>query len=286
MPSTVPPPIGSVGFTANSQGTLVPAVDKDSNLSRADGGKRTSELRDRVMTSMALRDWRKGVPHSMYINGAASLSGPKTVEVAGANFFQQPSNDGLQAPASREILINGADKIIVYALTPGRLGNNIEITVNAPTGTGAVAVDSDEATDTPKVAITPKTGDAATTVTQINSSKLVRAELVGAALTYAAEPAAKLAGGKGTGVRLYLGTKLMYDTTEAGALFVGSANGTRISHFEDSFMKLEIAETDLVPGEAIPAGMTAFTAGESSVDAIVEWPNPTFQLPIPLPVIA
>lgn len=284
--STTPPPVGSQGYPIVRYGTLVPAVDANSDLSRTDGGKRTTALRDRVMTSMSLRDWRKGIAHARHINGAASLSGPKTVEVGGYHFLQQPGYDKKQALASRAIAINGADMIMVYARFPGKLGNDIQITVAAPTGLGAIAVDSDEATAVPKVLITPKTGDPATTITQINNSKLVRAVLVGVAPAFAAEAAANLAGGQGPGVRYYLGSKIMHDTTAHGASFVGSANGSRISMFTDNRIDFIVDEADLVVGEAVPTGMSALVAAESGIDAVIEWPDPAFQLPIYLPVVA
>jgi hypothetical protein len=249
------------------------------------GGKRTRQLISAVAQALADRDTFKEMPLIMGADAAVSLGGAQDIQVFGQNFLVPSQDAGKQAKSYVDIFKdNDNDFVRVYAISPGKLGDNIEVTV-AAAGTAAVA-DSDEATTAPKVLLTPETGDVDASIAAWNASKLVYAVKFGTGGTIASSLSQNLDNGRGEGVRLVLGNKVFQDTSEHGSLFVGSGNGTYIKQWEEDHILFAVGNADLAVGEAVPTGKNALTAVESHLLLRLEWVRPLFEAQFPLAVKA
>jgi hypothetical protein len=246
-------------------------------LQKARGGKRLTQLRNRVMEAMAYQDTKLNQPRLLSADTALSLGGgPSVIELTGHNLLVPSDVSKKQVVASKRIW-DGAtpatDNVMLYARFPGKYGN-FRIVMGAFAG-AAAAVDTDLATEDPHVVLTPKTGDADALVTAINtSSQILRAEKNGVPVLVQSFETA-LAGGLGDGVKAYLGELLFQDVSQYGPLFGGE--DSFIAEWYENMVKLSLHKDDAIAGRAIPAGMTALTAVEGTLLARLEWVRPLFE---------
>lgn len=258
------------------------------SLQKAKGGKRLTQLRDRVMEAMSYQDTKENQPRLLSADQGVSLgTGPTAVELTGANLLI-PSDVYRKQVVAQKAIWEGAtpatDNVMLLARFPGKAGN-FKVVLLAAAGAAAV-VDNDLDTDHPSVTVTPKTGDIAATVAAINAtSKILRSVVNGTPGAIAAGEV-YLMGGLGDGVKFSLGSLLVQDTTVAGTIFAGSADDSYILEWHEDKVVVNIAKEDMAPGKAIPTGYTALTADEGTVLARLEWVRPLFETAYPLNAVA
>jgi len=258
-------------------------------LQKTRGGKRLTQLRNRVMEAMAYQDTKENQPRLISADKGVSIgTGPTVVEMAGHNLLI-PSDVYKKQAVAELALWPGAtpatDNMLLLARFPGKAGN-FKVVIKAAAG-AAVVVDNDLTTDAPYVEITPKTGDIAGTVAAINAgSKILRAVVNGTPGAIAENGEVYLAGGIGDGVKMYIGMSLSQNTSEANALFGGSADGSLILEWHEDKVLVNVVKEDMAPGKAIPTGMTALTADQGSVLVRLEWVRPLFETAYPVMAVA
>lgn len=257
-------------------GQEVPLSAVFSNMSSQRGGKRNRQLRDKSMTSMALQGLKQSHPKLFGSEKPLSLSGDVTLEVSGADLLVPSAVAPTQTPASLVIWNDGAGNYTtLYAIGPGKLGNHIQITINTPDG-GPVVTDSDEATTVPKVTITPQAGNYAATLTALNTSKLIRAVQTVGGGTMASLVATDLAGGKGEGIKLFVGSLEVYNCVVHGALFNGLDTSNYLKSFVATGLQMVIGNTKLA------AELPGTPAAGAMVMLAVEYDEPMWRAEMPL----
>lgn len=258
-------------------------------LQKARGGKRLTQLRDRVMEAMAYQDTKENQPRLMSADKGISIgTGPTVVEMAGQNLLIPSDVYKKQAVAELPLwpgTTPATDNMMLIARFPGKAGN-FKVVIKAAAGSAVVA-DKDLATAAPYVEVTPKTGDIAGTVAAINSgSKILRAVVNGTPGAIVEDGDVYLKGGIGDGVKLSIGMSVVQDTSKVGALFAGSADDTHILEWHEDKVLMTVAKEDMAPGAAIPTGMTALTADEGHVLVRLEWIRPLFETAFPVMAVA
>jgi hypothetical protein len=238
---------------------------------------------------MAYQDTKENQPRLMSADVGVSIgTGPTTVEMSGHNLLI-PSDVYKKQAVAELALWPGAtpatDNMLLLARFPGKAGN-FKVDVKAAAGAALV---EDKALDTaaPYVEVTPKTGDIDATIAAINAdSKILRAVKNGTPGAIAANGEVYLAGGIGDGVKVHVGMSMIQNTSEANALFAGSADDSYLLEWHEDKVLLTIAKEDMAPGAALPTGMTALTADQGSVLVRLEWIRPLFETAYPVMAVA